>query len=194
MGYNKRNLQRTSKIIIFLFFIFTIHAEDSFKTIKDENTLLKKNENEKISKIELKNGIFVYLISDPKINNSAAAISINVGYFNDPKKAPGKKAPQLSCFSKIKAFPDFKKAPAFGKQTTLSNNSAVLKQPFQLFCYLAFFTIIYVVFLTFSIFEKKTFCHMLLFLLCASFFPGCRPLPCRYLGPTILLSSCISMM
>ena len=43
----------------------------------------------KTMKIRLNNGVQAYLISDPKASDSAAAVSVRVGSWNDPIEAPG---------------------------------------------------------------------------------------------------------
>ncbi|MGD2170056.1 MAG: insulinase family protein [Chlamydiota bacterium] len=45
--------------------------------------------NRKIEKIRLVNGLSVYLVSDPDTDQSAAALAVNAGSWNDPKNFPG---------------------------------------------------------------------------------------------------------
>ncbi len=67
------------------------HVEPSpeFEIILDpplETVLVSRHHS---LKIRLRNGLEVFLISDPKVKQSAASISIDVGSWNDPKEAPG---------------------------------------------------------------------------------------------------------
>lgn len=77
-----------------LFSATLLFSENSrgYEEIKDQSTLniltpsLKKR---KTAKIRLDNGLEVYLISDPKADQSAAAFSMEVGSWNDHPKYPG---------------------------------------------------------------------------------------------------------
>src|SRR5690348_6015188 len=43
----------------------------------------------KVEKVKLKNGMLVYLISDPGTKQSAAGICVEAGSWHDPKEYPG---------------------------------------------------------------------------------------------------------
>lgn len=43
----------------------------------------------KIAKIRLENGLHAYLISDPQVDKSAAALAVEAGSWNDPEEYPG---------------------------------------------------------------------------------------------------------
>ena len=45
--------------------------------------------NQETAKIKLNNGLIVYIVSDPEIKESAAAMALNVGSWNDPEEYPG---------------------------------------------------------------------------------------------------------
>lgn len=63
-----------------------------YTVIQDQSTLEIKTpqlSERKTSKIQLKNGIKALLISDPKISQSAIAISVPAGSWNDPDQYPG---------------------------------------------------------------------------------------------------------
>ncbi len=64
----------------------------AFQTIEDASAypLLNPVLNErKFDKIVLKNGLQVYLISDPDVKQSAAGLCVEAGSWNDPKEFPG---------------------------------------------------------------------------------------------------------
>lgn len=64
----------------------------NYETIEDKMVLKIENpsfEGRKSVKIRLKNGLQAYLISDPKIEQSAAALAVEVGSWQDPKEYPG---------------------------------------------------------------------------------------------------------
>ena len=56
----------------------------SLSGLQKEGTLVKRT-----MKIRLENGVQAYLISDPEASDSAAAVSVRVGSWNDPIEAPG---------------------------------------------------------------------------------------------------------
>ncbi|MFY7842587.1 MAG: insulinase family protein [Rhabdochlamydiaceae bacterium] len=88
-----------SKLFIstsFLFFNFCFYtplsSNSSFKTIEDLTQypiLTPSLSLRKTAKIELSNGLKVFLISDPSIEQSAAALSVEAGSWHDPKEYPG---------------------------------------------------------------------------------------------------------
>lgn len=74
------------------FYAQNISTGVDYETIEDKNSLkiltpaLSKRE---IAKIRLENGLEAYLVSDPGADESAAALSVNVGSWSDPKEYPG---------------------------------------------------------------------------------------------------------
>ena len=48
-----------------------------------------KNKNRKEKEVVLKNGLKVLLISDPTVNQSAAAMDVKVGSIDDPRDSEG---------------------------------------------------------------------------------------------------------
>ncbi len=86
-----------SKILV-LFASFTtilspLAAKDSsYSVVKDANPLQILSptlQDQKVRKIRLDNGLEAYIISDPQASESAAAISVEAGSWNDPKQYPG---------------------------------------------------------------------------------------------------------
>lgn len=74
-----------------LTFLSTLFSEN-FETIKDDSNLkiiTPSLRNRKTAKIKLENGLTVFIISDPEIKESAAAMAVNVGSWDDPKEYPG---------------------------------------------------------------------------------------------------------
>lgn len=64
----------------------------SYEIIADKNDLpllTPSLQERKTLKMRLANGLEVYLVSDPQAEESAAAVSVNVGSWNDPKEFPG---------------------------------------------------------------------------------------------------------
>lgn len=79
------------KWIIFLICSF-VCAEEEFSQVVDKSELKILSpslSSVKTAKIKLKNGLLVYLISDSQIEESAAALALSVGSWNDPKNYPG---------------------------------------------------------------------------------------------------------
>jgi insulysin len=71
-----------------------IHAESNalFEEIDDQSELTISTPalaGRRTAKLRLKNGLEAYLISDPKIEQSAAALSVNIGSWHDHKDYPG---------------------------------------------------------------------------------------------------------
>src|SRR5579885_2979098 len=63
-----------------------------YQTIEDKANLSILNPSladRKIAKIRLDNGVEAYIISDPKADQSAAGIAVEVGSWDDPKEFPG---------------------------------------------------------------------------------------------------------
>jgi insulysin len=62
-----------------------VHVEDKAQY----QILTPALENRKVAKIQLQNGVQAYLISDPDIDQSAAAVSMQAGSWQDPIEYPG---------------------------------------------------------------------------------------------------------
>ena len=81
--------------IIYLFLllpVFLFSQEKLYRQIKDQCELQILNpslKNRKCAKIRLHNGLQALLISDEKADQSAAALSVGVGSWNDPVEFPG---------------------------------------------------------------------------------------------------------
>ncbi|MBM3198432.1 MAG: hypothetical protein FJZ58_04160 [Chlamydiae bacterium] len=68
------------------------YAEEPAQTIEDKARyplLSPTLQQRKTAKIKLANGVEVYLVSDPLIDQSAAAVSVGVGSWQDPVNYPG---------------------------------------------------------------------------------------------------------
>lgn len=64
----------------------------SYEIVEDQNTLHVLSpslKNRSSIKIRLENGLEAYIISDPDTNQSAAALSVEAGSYNDPEEYPG---------------------------------------------------------------------------------------------------------
>ena len=80
--------------LLSLFGCVSLFSEETntYQEIEDSSTLhiltpsLSKRQT---AKIQLKNGLKVYLVSDKNADQSACALAVNVGSWNDPKKYPG---------------------------------------------------------------------------------------------------------
>lgn len=74
---------------------FAIFAQDNsdYTILSDKNALppilAPSFANQKTMKIRLNNGLEAYLISDPNLDKSSAAMIVKVGYFEDSEEAPG---------------------------------------------------------------------------------------------------------
>lgn len=77
--------------LIFSSFVFS-EEPPPYTIIEDEAKLpllTPDFANRKVLKIRLTNGLEAYLISDPKADKSAAALSVRAGSWDDPKENPG---------------------------------------------------------------------------------------------------------
>lgn len=66
--------------------------QNSYTIIEDKATLPILNpslEGRKVEKLILKNGLQVYLVSDPGAEQSAAGVAVGAGSWEDPKEYPG---------------------------------------------------------------------------------------------------------
>lgn len=87
--------QISVRILILLFAFFARgYAEEKavYEIIEDKSTLnilTPDLSNRQTLKLRLPNGLEAYLISDQKADKSAAALSVNVGAWHDPKEYPG---------------------------------------------------------------------------------------------------------
>ncbi|MCB1085105.1 MAG: insulinase family protein, partial [Chlamydiia bacterium] len=81
------------KKIALLFLLFASALQSaSYEEVVDQNSyqvLTPSLQKRKTAKIRLKNGLEAYLVSDPDANQSAAALSFEVGSWNDDPKYPG---------------------------------------------------------------------------------------------------------
>jgi insulysin len=101
MGISQSNVSangNTMKLLSFvLFFASTLFSLESPKAplygeVKDTSNLPLLNPDfseRKNCKLRLENGLELLLISDPHADNSAAAVSIGAGSWNDPTEFPG---------------------------------------------------------------------------------------------------------
>lgn len=67
-------------------------SQSAYVIVEDKATLPILNpslEGRKVEKLILKNGLQVYLISDPGAEQSAAGVAVGAGSWEDPKKYPG---------------------------------------------------------------------------------------------------------
>ncbi len=72
--------------------IYSSDSQDGFEPVPERNSLTIHNpslRSQASAKIRLNNGLEVFLISDPETDQSAAAISIESGSWNDPEQYPG---------------------------------------------------------------------------------------------------------
>lgn len=72
-----------------------LHAEvdpSAYSSVENEESypiLTPSLDQRKTAKIQLKNGMQAYLISDPNVDQSAASVSVKAGSWQDPEKYPG---------------------------------------------------------------------------------------------------------
>jgi len=67
-------------------------SEAAYERVEDRSDLKILSptlSNRKTAKIRLANGLEAYLISDPEVDQSAAALAVNVGSWSDPVEYPG---------------------------------------------------------------------------------------------------------
>ena len=111
-GGNKRNFLFPSSSVFFLFI-----ALSGFQIVEDRAKvpILSPNfADRQIAKLKLDNGLKAYLISDPLIPQSAAALSIEAGSWHDPEKYPGMAHfLEHMLFMGSAAFPDESEYSAF---------------------------------------------------------------------------------
>lgn len=70
----------------------SVYAMQDITYIKDLNDLTIKTPSladRKTTKLQLKNGLQVFIVSDPSADQSAAALAVNVGAWNDPDNYEG---------------------------------------------------------------------------------------------------------
>ena len=78
--------------LILPLFLFASCPPEGFETIPDKNTVKIKTpdlQDRKTAKIKLCNGLQAYIISDPNIDQSAAALTVGAGSWQDDPKYPG---------------------------------------------------------------------------------------------------------
>ena len=64
----------------------------SYEKVEDQTQLQILNpqlSERKVAKLRLSNGLEAYIVSDPGIQQSAAALAVEAGSWNDPKEYPG---------------------------------------------------------------------------------------------------------
>lgn len=84
------------KVLCFCYFFFSLLRDAppafEFERIKDYNNLSIHTyslQNRKTSKLRLSNNLEAWIISDPLAEQSAAALSVNIGSWQDPMEYPG---------------------------------------------------------------------------------------------------------
>ncbi len=81
------------KITCFLLFSFALFAEDlSYEVVEDQAKVEILNPDlatRKTAKIRLKNGLEAFLVSDPQVPQSGAALAVKAGSWEDPEAYPG---------------------------------------------------------------------------------------------------------
>ena len=81
------------KMVCFLLWgLVCVQAENKYQIVEDRATLpilTPALENRSVEKLILQNGLHVYLVHDPGIEQSAAALCVEVGSWDDPKEYPG---------------------------------------------------------------------------------------------------------
>lgn len=90
--------------------LIAVEEANTFEEIQDLSELTILNPalaDRKTSKIRLSNGLEAFLISDPKVEQSAAALSVEAGAWEDPKEYPGMAHfLEHMLFMGTKAYPD----------------------------------------------------------------------------------------
>ena len=77
---------------IILFLLATLNISAQYVEIEDQSeltVLTPSLKNRKTAKIRLANGMNIYLISDPQTDQSAAALAVQAGSWQDPSEYPG---------------------------------------------------------------------------------------------------------
>ncbi|MCX6990199.1 MAG: insulinase family protein [Chlamydiae bacterium] len=72
--------------------LFSEETVANYEIVEDKaklEILTPALEKRKVAKLVLSNGMHVYLVSDPGIDQSAAAVSVEAGAWQDPKEYPG---------------------------------------------------------------------------------------------------------
>lgn len=72
--------------------VSTLTFAGGYTLLDDKNTLQIKTESlqdRKVQKVRLHNGLLVYIVSDPHVDESAACMLFNVGSWHDPKEYQG---------------------------------------------------------------------------------------------------------
>lgn len=91
----KKNRLLTSFLLLTILSTGSVYPEESslkYHVVEDKaelQVLTPSLEKRKIAKLILSNGMNVYLVSDPGIDQSAAAVSVRAGAWQDPKEYPG---------------------------------------------------------------------------------------------------------
>ena len=80
------------KLLILLMCTTAVFSDAAFERIEDKNSLkilTPALSDRKTAKIRLANGLEAILVSDPEIHQSAAALAVEAGSWQDPKEYPG---------------------------------------------------------------------------------------------------------
>jgi insulysin len=80
------------KLLILLMCTAGLLSDTAYEQIKDQNSLkilTPALSNRKTAKIRLANGLEAILVSDPEVHQSAAALAVEAGSWQDPKEYPG---------------------------------------------------------------------------------------------------------
>lgn len=80
------------RLFIFLIVICSSVFSQNYEIIENKSdlkVLTPSLKSQETAKIKLSNGLIVYIVSDPEIKESAAAMSINAGSWDDPEEYPG---------------------------------------------------------------------------------------------------------
>jgi insulysin len=91
---------KTSKLLYSLFVLSALGIQPAigqeisikYEAVEDKAELpilTPALEKRKVAKLKLQNGMNVYLVSDPGVDQSASAVSVKAGAWHDPKEYPG---------------------------------------------------------------------------------------------------------
>lgn len=80
------------KLFFFALLLYSFVFSKNVEVLKDSfdlKILTPSLQNRSTTKIKLENGLTVLIVSDPEIKESAAAMAVNAGSWDDPEKYPG---------------------------------------------------------------------------------------------------------
>ncbi|KAK3095847.1 hypothetical protein FSP39_019946 [Pinctada imbricata] len=69
--------------------VSSMSNEHLVRTFSGEDVTKSAEDQREYRGLEMKNGMKVLLISDPKTDKSSAAMDVNIGYYKDPRELPG---------------------------------------------------------------------------------------------------------